>query len=124
MKGITIPDFYWKFDVQDCVFIIGPECPNCKHKVNDHQLITDIYNKRVANLLNGTHKIIMSSYKSDLKCPNPIKLRSKSRLIFPAYACKDVDNKFILTVIAGWFFTAFLAFSVCFLIALLISWGG
>ncbi len=30
----------------------------------------------------------------------------------------------VLTVIAGWFFTAFLAFTVSFLIALLISWGG
>ncbi len=30
----------------------------------------------------------------------------------------------VLTVIAGWFFTAFLAFTVAFFIALLISWGG
>ena len=30
----------------------------------------------------------------------------------------------VLTVIAGWFFTAFLAFTVAFLVALLISWGG
>ena len=30
----------------------------------------------------------------------------------------------VLTVIAGWFVTAFLAFTVSFLLALLISWGG
>jgi phosphate/sulfate permease len=30
----------------------------------------------------------------------------------------------VLTVISGWFLTAFLAFTVSFLIALLISWGG
>ncbi len=30
----------------------------------------------------------------------------------------------VLTVITGWFFTAFLAFTVAFLVALLISWGG
>ena len=30
----------------------------------------------------------------------------------------------VMTVIAGWFFTAFLAFSAAFLIALFISWGG
>ena len=30
----------------------------------------------------------------------------------------------VLTVIAGWFFTAFLAFTVAFLVAMLISWGG
>jgi len=30
----------------------------------------------------------------------------------------------VMTVIAGWFFTAFLAFSAAFLIAIFISWGG
>lgn len=30
----------------------------------------------------------------------------------------------VMTVIAGWFFTAFLAFTASFLIALLINWGG
>lgn len=30
----------------------------------------------------------------------------------------------VLTVLAGWFFTAFCAFTVAFLIALIISWGG
>jgi Na+/phosphate symporter len=30
----------------------------------------------------------------------------------------------VLTVIAGWFFTAFLAFTVAFIVAILISWGG
>jgi len=30
----------------------------------------------------------------------------------------------VITVIGGWFFTAFAAFSIAFIIALLISWGG
>ncbi len=30
----------------------------------------------------------------------------------------------VLTVLAGWFFTAFCAFSVAFIIALIINWGG